>query len=187
VDDPEFEVLLFEFKADLNRYLSELEPGASVHSLQEVIAFNQAHAAEEMPYFGQDIMEKAQAKGSLTDPKYRKALATCRRLSRAEGIDFTLRKFRVDALVAPTGNPAWPTDLVNGDHFTGGSSTLPAVAGYPHITVPMGLVFGLPVGVSFFAGAWSEPTLIKLAYAYEQATRLRQPPRFLPTLELGKS
>lgn len=184
VDDHETQVLLFEFKADLNRYLAALGPDAPVHTLEEIIAFNDKHYERELTYFGQDLMQKAQAKGPLTDPKYVKALAACRRLSRAQGIDFTLKKFRLDGLVAPTGNAAWPTDLINGDHFSGGSSSMPAVAGYPHITVPMGFIFGLPVGLSFFAGAWSEPALIKFAYAYEQLTHHRRPPQFLPTAEV---
>jgi amidase len=183
-DDTELEVLLYEFKADLNSYLAGLGPQAPVHTLAEIIDFNDKHHAEEMPYFGQDLMIKAQAKGPLTSKEYLDALAKNHQLSRKEGIDATLAKFKLDALVAPTGGPVWPTDLINGDHFTGGYSTPSAVAGYPHITVPAGFVAGLPVGLSFFAGAWSEPTLVKLAYAFEQATRLRQPPKFLPTLEL---
>lgn len=184
VDDSELQVLLYEFKADLNRYLAALGPDAPVHTLEEIIAFNDKRYERELTFFGQDLMQKAQAKGPLTDPKYVKALAACRRLSRTEGIDFVLQKFRLDGLVAPTGNAAWPTDLINGDHFTGSSSTLPAVAGYPHITVPMGFIFGLPVGLSFFGRAWSEPALIKFAYAYEQLTHHRRPPQFLPTAEV---
>ncbi|HYX40686.1 MAG TPA: amidase family protein, partial [Pyrinomonadaceae bacterium] len=183
-DDTELEVLLYEFKADLNSYLAGLGPQAPVHTLAEIIDFNDKHRAEEMPYFGQDLMIKAQAKGPLTSKEYLDALAKNHRLSRTEGIDATLAKFKLDALIAPTGGPVWTTDLINGDHFTGGYSTPSAVAGYPHITVPAGFVAGLPVGLSFFAGAWSEPVLIKLAYAFEQATKLRQPPKFLPTLEL---
>jgi amidase len=137
-----------------------------------------------MPYFGQDLFLKAQSKGPPTSQAYRKALARNHRLSRIEGIDAVLKKHRLDALVAPTGGPAWPTDLINGDHFTGGSSTPAAVAGYPNINVPAGFIFGLPVGISFFGAAWSEPRLIRIAYAYEQATRLRKPPQFLPTADL---
>ncbi len=183
-DDSEMEVLLFEFKTDLDAYLSGLRQKTPVRSLKELIGYNERNRGQEMPYFGQDLFVKAQAKGPLTSKTYRKALARNHRLSRIEGIDAALRKNRLDALVAPTGGPAWPTDLINGDHFTGGSSTPAAVAGYPNINVPAGFVFGLPVGISFFGTAWSEPLLIKIAYAYEQATRLRKSPRFLPTADL---
>lgn len=182
--DGEFTVLLYEFKAGLNAYLASLGPKAPVHTLKEIIDFNEKHAREELPYFGQDTFIKAEAKGSLSSPEYRKALAKCRELSREKGIDATMEKYRLDALVAPTGAPAWPTDLVNGDHDAGGSSGPAAIAGYPHVTVPAGYVFGLPVGISFFGCAWSEPTLIKLAYSFEQATKFRKPPRFLPTADL---
>ena len=181
-DDAELEVLLFELKADLAAYLATLGPSARVLTLADVIAFNEQHRDAEMPYFGQELFHKAEAKGPLTSPGYRKALATCGRLSRTAGIDAVMAKHRLDALVAPTGNPAWPTDLVNGDHFTGSSSTPAAVAGYPSVSVPMGFAFGLPVNLSFFGRAWSEPTLIRLAYAFEQITMHRKPPRFLPTL-----
>jgi amidase len=186
-DDSENEVLLFEFKADLNAYLTRLGPKAPVRSLQDIIQFNEQNREREMPFFGQDLFVKAQAKGPLTADAYRKALARGHRLSRTEGIDAVLKKHRLDALVAPTGGPAWLTDLINGDHFTGGSSTPAAVAGYPNINVPAGFVFGLPVGISFFGTAWSEPKLIKLAYSFEQATRLRKPPRFLPTADLRET
>jgi amidase len=183
-DASEFEVLLFEFKADLNTYLSGLGPRAPVHSLKEIIEFNDRNAAREMPYFGQDIMIKAEAKGPLTSKDYLKALKDNHRLSRTEGIDAVMNKNKLDAIVAPTGGPPWPTDLLNGDHFTGGFSTPAAVAGYPHITVPAGYLHGLPVGISFFGRAYSESLLIKLAYAYEQATHFRRPPQFLPHAEL---
>ena len=183
-DDSETEVLLFEFKADLNAYLTGLGPKAPVRSLKDLIEFNERNRASEMPYFGQDLFLKAQSKGPPTSQAYRKARARNHRLSRIEGLDAVLKKHRLDALVAPTGGPAWPTDLINGDHFTGGSSTPAAVAGYPNINVPAGFIFGLPVGISFFGAAWSEPRLIRIAYAYEQATRLRKPPQFLPTADL---
>jgi amidase len=182
-DDSEFEVLLYEFKADLNAYLATLGERAPVHSLKEIIAFNEKNADKEMPYFGQEIMLKAEAKGPLNDTAYRKALAKNLRMSRTDGIGAVMTKHKLDALIAPTGGPSWKTDLLNGDHFTGGFSTPTAVAGYPHITVPAGFVFGLPVGISFAGRAWSEPTLIKLAYAYEQATKHRRAPQFLPNVE----
>lgn len=179
-------VLHYEFKAGLNAYLSALGPDAPVKSLEEVIAFNERERDRVMPFFGQETMIRAQRSGPLTDPAYRRALATCRRLWRTEGIDQVMTKFRLDALVAPTGNPAWPIDLVNGDHFTGSVTTPAAVAGYPHITVPGGFVSGLPVGISFFGRAWSEPALIRMAFAFEQATRHRRPPRYLPSIDLGR-
>jgi amidase len=181
-DDAEFEVLLFEFKADLNAYLAR--SNSPRKTLASLIEFNTQNADREMPYFGQEIFEMAQKKGPLTDPKYRAALAKCRTMSRTQGIDALLAKRRLDAFVTPTGGPAWTIDLLNGDHFTGGSSTPAAVAGYPSITVPAGFIHGLPVGISFTAGAWSEPTLIRLAYAFEQATKVRRAPEFLPTATL---
>jgi len=183
--DSENEVMLYEFKADLNAYLERLGPKAPVHSLQEIIDFNEKNAAKEMPFFGQDVMIKAQAKGPLTTPAYLKALKRNHELARTRGIDAIMGKHKLDALIAPTAPPAWPIDLPNGDHFPGGDFTGPAaVAGYPHITVPAGYVFGLPVGLSFVGKAYSEPVLIRLAYAFEQATKFRKPPRFLPTVDL---
>ncbi|HEY6118863.1 MAG TPA: amidase [Pyrinomonadaceae bacterium] len=183
-DDSELEVLLYEFKTDLNAYLSRLGPSAPVHSLKELIEFNEKNRAKEMPYFGQDLFVKAEAKGPLTEKKYLAALRKNHLLSRVQGIDLVLNKNRLDALIAPTGGPAWTTDWLNGDHFTGGYSSASAVAGYPHITVPAGYVYGLPFGLSFFGTANSEAKLIKYAYAFEQATLVRKPPRFLPHAEL---
>ncbi|MBI3652439.1 MAG: amidase [Acidobacteria bacterium] len=180
-DDSELTVLLYELKADLNAYLASLGKRAEVKSLKEIIEFNDRNRAREMPYFGQELFLKAQEKGDLTSKEYVQALAKNHRLSRTEGLDAVMMKHRLDAIVAPTGGTPWVTDLVNGDHFSGGYSTPSAVAGYPHITVPAGYLFGLPVGLSIFGRAWSEATLIKIAYAYEQATRHRQPPQFLAT------
>jgi amidase len=180
-DDSELEVLLYEFKADLNAYLAGLGAKAPVHSLKEIIEFNESHRDREMPYFEQDLFIKAEAKGPLTEKAYLAALKQNHEMTREDGIDAVLRKHNLDALVAPTGGPAWPTDWINGDHFTGGYSSASAVAGYPHITVPAGYVHGLPVGISFFASAYSEPTLIKLTYSFEQATKARRPPKFLRT------
>lgn len=178
-DASEFEVLLYEFKADLNAYLKTLGPNAPVKTMKDIIAFNEKHADRELKFFGQDTMVKAQAKGDLNSPAYRRALAKNHLLTRARGIDAVMTKYRLDALVAPTGGPAWTVDYANGDHYTGGFSSAPAVAGYPHITVPAGFVYGLPVGISFAGRAWSEPKLISLAYAFEQATKHRKPPQFL--------
>jgi amidase len=183
--DPELEVMLYEFKAGLNEYLASLGK-APIKTLAEAIAFNDRNSDREMPFFGQEIFLKAEEKGPLTTPAYREALAKCRRLSRAEGLDAVLDKNRLDALVAPTGAPAWVIDPVSGDHFVGGNSTPAAVAGYPTLTVPMGFVFGLPVGLSFIGRAWSEATLLRLAFAFEQATRHRRPPRFLRTADLRR-
>lgn len=182
--DAEYEVLLYESKAGINAYLAGLTGEGAPRSIADVIRFNEEHRAESMPYFGQEILLQAQAKGGLDTPAYRKALATCKRQSRTQGIDLALRTHRLDALIAPTGGPAWLIDLVNGDHFTGGSSQLAAVAGYPSITVPAGRIFGLPVGLSFIGGAWEEGKLVRLAYAFEQTTRARRVPRFLATAEL---
>jgi len=180
-DDTESTVLYYELKADLNAYLAG-RPDAPVHSLKEIIDFNQRNKDKEMPYFAQDTFIKAEAKGPLDSKEYLDALEANHRFSRAEGVDGLMDKFHLDAIMAPTGSPAWITDLVNGDHSGGGSSNAAAVAGYPDITVPAGFIAGLPVGVSFFGRAWSEPVLLKIAYGFEQATKARKPPRFLPTV-----
>ncbi len=181
--DSEMEVLLYEFKADLNAYLAGRN--LPVKSLADCIKFNATHKSQEMPYFAQELMEQAQTKGPLTEKAYTNALARNHRLSRQEGIDATLQKFKLDAIVGPTAGPAWMTDLVDGDHPDSGCASPPAVAGYPHITVPAGFVFGLPVGLSFFGTAWTEPRLITLAYAFEQIAKARRKPKFLPSVDLS--
>lgn len=187
LNEAEMEVLRYEFKADLNTYLAALGPKAPVHSLAEVIAFNERHRDQELLWFGQEEFIKSEAKGPLSEPAYLEALATCRRLARSEGIDAIMDAQRLDAIVAPTAGPAHATDWVLGDHSLGDSTTPAAVAGYPSITVPLGQVVGLPVGISFFGRAWSEPKLIQFAFAFEQATKARRPPRFLPTVETPTS
>jgi amidase len=184
----EMEVLHYEFKADLNAYLANRGRMAKVHSLEDVIQFNEENLARVLPYFGHERMEIAQKKGPLTQKKYTNALEKNHRLTRDEGIDAVMAEHNLDAIVCPSGGPAWMIDLVNGDggrSWDMDSTSYAAVAGYPHITVPAGYVFGLPVGISFFASAWQEPTLIKLAYAFEQATQVRVPPQFLPTADLS--
>ena len=181
-DESELTVFYYELKADLAAYLARR--GSSVKSLKDVIEFNELNRGQEMPYFGQDILLKSEQKGPLSSKEYLDALALNHQLTRAEGIDFVMDKFKLDALVAPTGGPAWITDLINGDHVAGGSSGAAAVAGYPNINVTAGYLWGLPVGISFFGRAWSEPTLLKIAYSFEQLTKARQKPRFLPTIDI---
>jgi len=184
----ELEVLHYEFKADLNGYLAGRGPKTRLHSLEEVIKFNEENKERVMPYFGQDYMTTAQEKGPLSEKKYREALAKNHRLTRAEGLDAAMRKHHLEALVVPSGGPAWMIDLVNGDtiNWDMESTSPPAVAGYPHITVPAGYIFGLPVGISFIGRSWHEPELIKFAYAFEQASQIRQPPQFLANAKLDK-
>lgn len=185
IGDNELQVLLYEFKADLNRYLADLGMAAPVRTLKEAIEFNEKNRDRVMPYFGQETFIQAEAKGPLTEEAYVKALDACRQYSRKEGLDAVFAEHKLDAVVASSGGAAWLIDLVNGDSGTGGSSSLAAVSGYPNITVPAGWAFGLPLGISFFGKAWSEPALIKLAYAFEQATKARRAPRFLPTADLA--
>jgi len=180
-DEPELEVLLYEFKDGLDRYLASRGTTSRMRTLADVMAFNQSNASREMPWFGQEQMERAQAKGPLTDSVYQEALAACRRLSRQEGLDRVFAQYSVDAIVAPSNGPSWPIDLLNGDRYTGGNSSVAAVAGYPSITVPMGFVGALPVGISLIGAAWTERRLIALAFAFEQATSARRAPQFLPT------
>lgn len=182
--DAENDVLHYEFKADLNAYLAG-RPHAGVHSLADVIAFNDQHAPQEMPWFGQELMLEAEKKGPLTEKAYVEALAKSRKAAREDGIDAVVAKHRLDAIIAPTAGPAWLIDWINGDHDTGSCSTPAAVAGYPHITVPGGFIHGLPVGLSFFGPAWSEAKLLKVAYAFEQSSKARRPPQFQKTLTLS--
>ena len=185
-DDSELMVFYYELKADLAAYLAR-RGSSSVKSLKDVIEFNELNRGREMPYFGQDIFLKSEQKGPLSSKEYLDALALNHQLSRAEGIDFVMDKFKLAALVAPTAGPAWITDLINGDHAAGNSSSAAAVAGYPNINVTAGYLWGLPVGISFFGRAWSEPTLLKIAYSFEQLTKARQKPRFLQTIDVNAS
>jgi amidase len=176
---------LFELKAGLNRYLAERDKKDGPRTLADIIKFNDANRTTEMPHFGQDLFIKAEEKGPLTTKIYLDALAKNQRLARQQGIDAVAARFKLDAFIAPSRTPAWLTDLVNGDSSSNSCAGLAAVAGYPHITLPMGYVHGLPVGISFFGSAYSEPKLISLAYAFEQMTKFRRPPRFLRTADLN--
>lgn len=183
--DPEFQVLLFDFKNDLNAFLATTSSDCKNRTLKDIIDFNKEHSEKMMPYFGQELLLMAEEKGPLTSKEYIEALEKCDKYARKEGLDKILKENKLDAIIAPSGGIAWLIDWVNGDHFTGGSSTAAAVAGYPNITVPLGYVWGLPVGISFFSGAFQEPILIKLAYAFEQATNVRQSPNFLKEVNYG--
>lgn len=184
IGEHEYEVLLYEFKSDLNGYLSRLSPNSPIHSLKDVIEFNERERERVMPFFGQERMEAAEDKGTLEDQAYQEAVKMSRLLAGREGIDAVAAEHQLDAIVAPSGGPAWMTDLVNGDHHSGSSSRPAAAAGYPNITVPAGFIHGLPVGISFFSGAFQEPVLLKLAYAFEQTSQIRRPPEFLPTVKV---
>ncbi|MBK9264196.1 MAG: amidase [Polyangiaceae bacterium] len=185
LEKSEWEVLLYEFKATLNAYLAGLSERTQVKTLTELIAWNDKHRDEVMPYFGQELFIDAEKKGDLTSKEYVDALARCRELSRTKGLDSVLDGQKLDALVAPTGSLPWLIDMLNGDSFGFAASMAPAVAGYPHITVPAGYSAGLPVGISFIGRPWSEPLLLRIAFAYEQATKARRAPRFLPTADVS--
>ena len=174
----ELVVLLYEFKAGVNAYLASVAPGAQVRTLDDVIEFNKRNTRENLPYFGQELLVRAQAKGDLSEAEYLEALEKCRRLAGKEGMDAIMDELSLDALIAPTTTPAWPVDLVNGDQFRGSSAKSAALVGYPLVSVPAGFAQGLPVGITFMGRAWSEPTLIKLAYAFEQASKARRPPQY---------
>ena len=179
--NPSYQVLLYEFKADLNKYLAE-HPKARVRTMADIIQFNKDNANREMPWFGQEIFKEAQEKGDLTSEEYLEALKSSKLYAGKEGIDKVMKEHQLDAIIAQTNGPAWTIDWINGDHFSGGSSSPAAISGYPNITVPMGFVEGLPVGISFFGKAWSEPKLIEIAFAYEQATKHRKSPGFWKSL-----
>jgi amidase len=176
-EDPSYQVLLYEFKDGLNKYLAGRGSDSPVKNLKELIEFNKSDSIE-LRYFDQSILEQAEKKGDLNSAEYKKALATMTKATREDGIDKVMNTFNIDAIIAPTGSPAWKTDLVLGDHFVGGSSSLAAISGYPAITVPMGFVDDLPVGITFFGKAWNEPLLLEIAYSYEQGTKHRKPPKY---------
>ena len=182
--DPEIQILLYDFKHDLNEYLAKYGPINSLKNINDIINFNNEHQEKILPYFGQELFIKANEKGPITSEEYKEALEKCHNLARDEGIDAVMKEHKLDAIVAPSGGVAWLIDYINGDHSIGGSSSVAAVAGYPNITVPAGYVYGLPVGISFFSGAFQEPKLLKIAYAFEQATKIRKPPKFLPKVEI---
>ena len=177
-EDASFDVMLFEFKDGLNKYFAGLGENATVKSLSELIEFNKTDSVE-LRYFDQKILEMADKKGSIESSDYKKALAMMTKATREDGIDKVMKSNKLDAIIAPTGSPAWKTDLLLGDHFVGGSSSLAAISGYPAITVPMGFVDNLPVGVTFFGRAWSEPVLLEIAYSYEQGTKHRKAPKYI--------
>jgi amidase len=179
-EDASYQVLLYEFKDGMNKYFAGHVSGSRAKNIKELIEFNKSDSIE-LRYFDQNILEQAEKKGDLNSPEYRKALAEMTKATREEGIDKVMNKYRLDAIMAPTGSPAWKTDLLLGDHFVGGSSSLAAIAGYPAITVPMGFVDDLPVGVTFYSKAWNEPILLEIAYSYEQGTKHRKAPKFRTT------
>lgn len=183
LSEPEYLVLLYDFKHDLNEFLPKFVPDNLPQTLNDLIEFNNQNKEKVMPYFGQEIFKMAEEKGPLSSDEYKSALEKCHKLAREEGIDKVMQENQLDAIIAPSGGPAWFIDYINGDHSTGGSSSPAAIAGYPNITIPAGYVFGLPVGISFFGQRFQEPTLLKLAYAFEQASKARQPPKFLNTIK----
>jgi amidase len=180
--DAETTVLDYEFKDGLAKYFATLGPKAPVKSLADLIAWNEKERAREMPFFAQEIFERAVKCGPLTDAKYRDARAKCLKMTRTDGLDAVMTRQRLDAIISPSNPPAWVTDHLNGDHYTGGDTSFAAVAGYPSVTVPMGFIRELPIGLSFTGRAWSEGTLLRLAFAFEQATKVRRDPRFLPSI-----
>lgn len=184
INEIEFQVLLYDFKNDINEYLAKYGPINSLRNINDIIKFNNDHREVVMPYFGQEAFILATEKDSIESEEYKEALERCHRLTRDEGIDAVLKEHQLDAIIAPSGGAAWLIDYINGDHSTGGSSSAAAVSGYPNITVPAGYIHGLPVGISFFSGAFQEPKLLKIAYSFEQATKIRKSPEFLPKVEL---